>query len=157
MTSYKPIQKYLHWCIAVLLLAQFIFHDAISEAWHAIEDGFYLEPSFLVLSHVFGGLLILALVVWRLIARYKHGAPPLPEDEPLHLKWAAKITHFALYALIILLPLTGAAAWFGGIYQAAEVHEILKMALIVTFLAHLGGFVYQQFIAKTGIWKRMWF
>ena len=157
MTEYKKIQKILHWGIAVLLLAQFVFHEAISDAWHAIEDGFFVAPSPLVMAHVGGGLLILVLVLFRLYARHKHGTPPLPEDEPLHLKWAAKITHFALYALMILLPITGAAAWFGGVYEAAEIHEILKFALIVTFLAHIGGFVYQQFIAKTGIWKRMWF
>ena len=53
----------------------------------------------LVAAHVFGGIVILLLAIWRLRIRFSRGAPPLPEKEHPLLKAAAHITHGSLLRL----------------------------------------------------------
>lgn len=153
--SYSRPQIILHWLIFVLIAVQFLLHEPMSEAWDRIEDG--LEVAFhpLVVAHVFGGLVIGGLVLWRVFLRVTRGAPDLPAEEPAVLKLAASATHLGLYALMILMPVSGILAWFGGIYAAAEVHEVMKVLLLLLVALHLGGVLYQQFILKTNVMARM--
>jgi cytochrome b561 len=60
-----------------------------------------------VLVHKSIGLTVLVLSVLRLVWRLMHTAPPLPADLNPLLKFAGRVTHVALYFLIIALPLTG--------------------------------------------------
>ena len=60
----------------------------------------------------------------------KRGAPKPPEHEPAILKLAAGATHLGLYALLILMPVSGIAAWFGNIEAAAEGHEVMRLILL---------------------------
>lgn len=154
-SHYSRIQIALHWIIFLLIALQYLFHDSIVEAWDTLRDGG--EPAFssLVAGHVFGGLLILALVIWRLALRLTRGAPPLPAEEPAPLKLVAQLTHLGLYALMLLMPVTGALAWFGGIGQMAGAHGLLRLLLLALVALHLAGALYQQLVLKTDIMSRM--
>lgn len=68
---------------------------------------------------------------------------------------AAHVTHWSLYALMILLPLTGMATWFGGSTLADTIHTTLKIPLLLIFMAHVLGALFQQFILKTQLLQRM--
>ena len=63
-------------------------------------------------------VLILALI--RLAVRLRYGAPPLPRDLPEPMKLAAYLSHYALYALMIAMPLIG---W--AMLSAAEYPVVL--------------------------------
>ena len=154
-TSYSRAQILLHWIIFALIAAQFLLHESMAEAWDRIEDG--LEVSFdpLVAAHVFGGIAVLVLVLWRIGLRLGRGAPGLPEEEPAAMKLAAKLTHLGLYALMVLMPVSGAVAWFGGVEAAAEGHEVMKVLMIALVLLHILGALYHQFVLKTGLMDRM--
>ena len=102
-TGYSRTQIALHWGVAILIVAQFVLHDPIVAAWEAIEKGEVPDISTLVMFHVIGGSLILALAVWRLVLRFKRGAPALPEKEAPILKFFAHLTHWSLYALMIVV------------------------------------------------------
>ena len=41
------------------------------------------------------------------MVRLRYGAPPLPADLPEPMKLAAYLSHYALYALMIAMPLIG--------------------------------------------------
>ena len=129
--------------------------EAMHEAWTLVRRGFEIEVSPLIMQHVFGGLLILILVVLRLYIRLKRGAPPLPENEPAVLKFAAHATHWGLYGLLILMPVSGAMAWFGGNLQAAQVHSVLRVVFLVLILLHIGGALFQSFVLKSDVMRRM--
>ena len=43
----------------------------------------------------------------RLAARLRYGAPPLPADLPEPIKLGAHLSHYALYVLMIAMPLLG--------------------------------------------------
>lgn len=153
--GYTRTQIILHWAIFLLIAAQFVFHDAMSEAWRSLMRTGGYEANALVAQHVFTGLAVLALVIWRLAIKLRRGAPPLPENEPAVLKLAAHVTHVTLYLLMILVPVSGAVAWFGGIENAAEGHELLKTVLLIVVLIHFLGAVAQRVIFKSDVMTRM--
>lgn len=154
-TGYTRVQIQLHWIIAALIVLQYIFKDAIAAAWDDAQKGVATAFDPLVMGHVVGGGLVLVLAVWRIGLRLQRAAPPPPEHEHPALRALAKLTHLALYALMILMPVSGAIAWFGSVNVAAQGHNILKVALLALVGLHLAGALYQQFVLRTGILSRM--
>jgi cytochrome b561 len=114
-----------------------------------------VEFSPLVAAHVFGGIAILLLVLWRLVVRFKRGAPLPPESEHPLLKMAAHLSHWLLYALMILMPVSGVLAWFGGIEQAATNHFYMKFAMLGLVALHVVAALFHQFVLKTNLIQRM--
>ncbi len=153
--GYTRTQIILHWLIFALILAQFVFHDGISDAFEDLERSGTFTGTPLMAQHIFTGILILGLVVWRLVIRLRRGAPPLPENEPAMLKLAAHGTHIALYLLMVLVPVSGMVAWFGASGDAADAHEIMKSVLLVLVALHVAGALVQKFVLKTNVLSRM--
>ena len=150
--GYRRSQIVLHWVTLGLVLWQFIGHDAISEAWRSLRQGTELAFNPLVAAHVLGGGAILALVLWRLLLRRRHGGPV--EANP-RLRLAAAVTHGGLYLLLIALTLSGAAAWFGGVEAAAEAHEVLKALLMALIGLHVAAALWHRFWLRDGVMARM--
>ncbi len=153
--GYSRKQIRLHWIIFILVVLQFTLNGPMSAGWELIKNG--EEPVFhpLVGQHVVTGLLIFALVLWRLSIRIKRGAPPLPKEEHPVLKGLAHLTHWVLYALLILMPLSGAIAVFGDVIPAGDAHGVLKNLMLLFVALHLSGAVFQQVVLKTNILDRM--
>jgi len=149
--GYSRTQIALHWSVAILIVAQFVLHDPIVAAWEAVGKSEVPDMSTLVWFHIIGGSVILALAAWRLVLRAKRGVPALPEKEAPVLKFFAHLTHWALYTLMIVLPITGLASWFGGIALADFIHVNLKFALLAFVALHVLGALFQQFVLKTGL------
>ena len=153
--GYSRAQIVLHWLVALLIVPQFLFEDAISTAWRAYRRGAEAEFDIMVPAHVAAGALIFGLVVWRLVLRARRGAPPPPETEPYLQRLASRLVHAALYLLLLALPFSGAAAWFGGIEAAAEAHEVMKSILFLLVLIHVVAALYHQLWLKNGLMDRM--
>lgn len=153
--GYSRTQIALHWGAAILIVLQFVLHEPIADAWRIMERGGQVAFDPIVSLHVFGGIAVLALAVWRLVLRSSRGVPPPPEAEPARLKVAAHLTHLSLYVLLILMPITGIFAWFGGVEAAAEVHEALRIALLALVALHVAAALWHQFWLKDGLMLRM--
>ncbi|MEC9342719.1 MAG: cytochrome b/b6 domain-containing protein [Pseudomonadota bacterium] len=155
--GYTATQIFLHWAIAALILFQLVFGENIENAWRAYRRG--LEPSadatFNANVHVVVGITVLVLAAWRVALRLRRGAPPLPADDSALQRMVARVTHGALYLAILLVPVSGAVAWFGGVAAAAEAHELAKPAIIVLLVLHIAGALFQHFIAKSDVMRRM--
>ncbi len=154
-TGYSRLQIRLHWIITILIVAQFVFNESIVGAWDMFIKTGTTEFSPLVAAHVFGGIAILLLVLWRLAVRLKRGAPLPPESEHPLLKMAAHLSHWLLYALMILMPVSGVLAWFGGIEQAATNHFYMKFAMLGLVALHVVAALFHQFVLKTNLIQRM--
>ncbi|THD72798.1 cytochrome b [Thalassobius vesicularis] len=154
-THYSRAQIALHWVIFLLIAFQFVANEPMGEAWRAVKKGQEVSFDPLVAAHVFAGIAVLALVVWRLALRLTRGVPPLPAEEPAHLKLVAHLTHWGLYAFMVLVPLSGLVAWFGSVEPAGEAHEVLKTLLMILVILHVAGALYQQLVLKTNIMERM--
>jgi cytochrome b561 len=155
--GYSALQIGLHWLVALLIVFQFLFHDPMEKAWDALRDGLTVPADSVFGSnlHAATGLLILVLALLRLGLRFRRGAPALPGNEPALLKMVANGTHVLLYALIIAMPLGGAAAWFLGVAPAARVHGLAATVLFWLAALHILGAFFQQFVLRTNILARM--
>ncbi len=152
---YSLLQISLHWTVALLILLQFLDNDAISKAWRSIARGGQADTTTLVTVHVVAGIAVLALVVWRLALRTRRDAPPPPADESVALQRTARYTHGLLYLLLVLIPVSGLAAWFAGVPLAGEAHELTTTIILWVIGLHVAGALYQHFILKSGVLREM--
>lgn len=152
--GYSRTQIALHWGVALLIVLQFVLHEPIAEAWEVIRKGGTAAFDPVIALHVFGGLGVLAFVIWRLVLRARRGVPAAVETNAAQ-KLAAHAVHLGLYALMILMPVSGAVAWFGGVEAAGEAHEVMKALLLILVALHVLGALWHQFWLKDGLMLRM--
>jgi cytochrome b561 len=131
--------------------------DLIKPAYRAFERGTVAAAAdvFSANIHVYVGISILLLAVVRLFLRWRNGVPAAPAGESAFQRWAASAAHFLLYVVIFAMPVSGMVAWFGGIGGAGEVHELAKPAIIIVVVLHAAGALWQHFIARTDVFRRM--
>lgn len=97
---YSSAQKWLHWTIAALVVVMVTVGITMTNLGEGPVTNFLYE------LHKSTGLTILALALVRLALRLKRGAPPLVPMPDWQRK-AAHASHYAMYALIVLVPLAG--------------------------------------------------
>lgn len=155
--GYSHIQIVLHWLIAALVIFQWIFGEDIVPAYRAFRRGNDIAPGDMADAniHVYVGIAIFVLAILRLAIRVNRGVPAAPAGESALERWAAAGVHLVLYAIILLMPLTGAAAWFLGIHWLGEVHELGKPVILVAVLLHVAGALWQHFVRKSDVLVRM--
>lgn len=169
--KYPLLSRVLHWGMAAVLLGM-------------LAVGLYMtrqEYSPFVISlygwHKSVGILVLVAVALRL--SWRLAFVRLPEaPAPRWQQWAARLTHYALYGLMLAIPLSGWAmssakgfpvsvfGWFtlpdfvpvdkslGRLFY--EVHEYTAYALIGLSALHILAALYHHFKMKDGLIRRMW-
>src|ERR1700760_2149687 len=167
---FNPLQRTLHWLMAACILAMlFIGVGMVSTI--TVK---YLT---LVSIHKPLGIAILVLALVRLAVRLRYGAPSLPADLPEPMKLAAYLSHYALYALMIGMPLLGwgmlsAAAYpvvlFGSVRLPAilpqsdtlhtvlwDAHYYLAFALFALILMHVAAALFHALVRRDGVFETM--
>lgn len=107
--NWNRTARVLHWTMAGAIFVMIPVGYAMTWTYGAAAKGGPLAQVHLRSSQVHHtlGLFILALAVARLCWRFTHRAPPLPDGvRPL----APRMVQALLYALLLLLPLSGWAA-----------------------------------------------
>ncbi|MGV3769412.1 MAG: cytochrome b [Sphingobium phenoxybenzoativorans] len=166
---YSQVARWLHWTIALLVIFNIvggIFHDALGKAFPVMP------------LHKAAGITILFLTLARIVWRLSHPAPPLPSAMPAWEKLAANATHFAFYALLLIVPLTGwimtsagdrPLTWFWlfdipkfGVTKGEAVvdisrggHGVLGLLFGLLALLHIGAALRHHFVLKDGVLRRM--
>lgn len=120
---YTTVAIVLHWLIALAVLAMIPMGHWMSDA---IKDPAQQQTAYRVFQiHKSLGFAILALTLVRLAWRLGHPVPALPSAMPGWERFAARATHAAFYALLLLLPLTGwlyvSSGWSVGYDQPLNV------------------------------------
>ena len=101
-TRYTATAIGMHWLVALLIFAAFgmgLYMTGI--------PGFTPQKLKLFSWHKWLGVTIFALAVMRVSWRLLHPAPALPDGMSRWQRQAAHLVHQVLYALIIVIPLTG--------------------------------------------------
>ena len=167
---FAPLQRALHWLMALLILSMlFIGVGMVST----------ITPKYLSLIavHMTLGALILVLVVIRICARWRYGAPALPADLPVPMRIAAKLSHYLLYGLMIVMPLLGwtmlSAAEYpivllggvrlpqvlplsGGLHTFLwNAHHYLAFVFFAVILLHVAAALFHALIRRDGVFPAM--
>jgi cytochrome b561 len=143
--GYSRLQIALHWIVVVLIIVQYVGHEAMVAAWEAF--GAHV--------HVIGGVLVLLLAAARIVLRITQGAPTPPANEPRGLQILAAATHGLIYMLLFAMPISGMMLWGGGIEAAGAVHSTLRFALLGLIALHIVGAVYHAFVLGSDVMSRM--
>lgn len=157
-STYTLTQRALHWVTAALVFFNLLFPDGMNE-WHRSmrQTGSATADQVSRANiHAYLGIAILALVGLRLLLRFLRGVPASPSKEPLFFHYVATVAHWALYVLLIAMPLTGIAAYYFGYQVAGGIHaDILKVVLWIIIAGHMAGALTHHFYWKTDVLKRM--
>ena len=175
---YNNIAIILHWVMALAFFM--MLGSGIVMEYADIDNSLKFQ---LYQWHKSGGVLLLLAfflrIVWRLISH----APKLPETFQSWEKFAAKAGHIGLYALMLLLPLSGWVMVSSSVYglptivfdifewphipglegneevenMAKFAHFIFAIAFGLLILGHIGAVIKHAVIDKENILKRMWF
>lgn len=167
---YTPVAMAIHWLTALLVVSLSVVGSIMSD----------LTPPFKYTVyglHKATGILILVLTVVRLGWRFTHPVPALPTSIVRWQALAARAAHVALYALLILMPLSGWAmssaagypvnifglfdipalldkdAAMAGFFK--ETHELLANGLLVVVAAHTFAALLHHYYYKDTVLRRM--
>jgi cytochrome b561 len=165
------LARNLHWLMAALIIVQWV----LGKVGHELAR----SPAKLeTLSwHKSIGVTLLLLVLVRCLWRLVNPTPAPPANMPRWEVLAAKISHGALYFLMIAIPLSGWVMnsaknipmklfWlvpWPDITQpseslgeaAEEVHEVLAVGLLIVVLLHVAAALRHHFIRRDNVLRRM--
>ena len=107
--SWNAIAKTLHWLIVLMIMVEVPAGFLMTYLYGPGLKYAEVTPTAHLMGqiHHTNGFLILLVVCLRLGWRYAHPSAPLPEDLPILQRRAARATQGMLYALLLLLPLSG--------------------------------------------------
>jgi cytochrome b561 len=170
--GYLPAARIFHWVTAALVLTMLPIGIAMAtfDLGAAVEDPLYH-------IHRSIGALVLVITAARLIYRLGHPVPPLPAEMPPLHQSAAHVTHWALYALLIVQPLIGwiatsayrAPTLFFWLFELPPiwpenrafsdamfvVHRSIGILIATLVLVHIAAALRHHFILGDGVLKRM--
>ena len=97
---YSSVAIILHWLIALMIIGLIVFGLLMTN--EGVPNRFALYQ-----WHKTFGITVLVLSLIRLVWRFRHTPPALPEALPAWQKHASHATHWAFYALMMGMPLLG--------------------------------------------------
>jgi cytochrome b561 len=169
MDRYTRVAQALHWAIAILILFNLwlgFAHDSLPRDWPVMP------------VHKSVGLTVLVLSLVRIGWRLMNPPPPMLATMPQWEKLVGNVTHFAFYALLLIMPLTGwimssagdrPLSWFFlfdvpkfGVTKgdaivglSSEGHEILGFLFAALVVLHVAAALRHHFVLKDGTLRRM--
>lgn len=152
---YNRSQLIAHWLVVVFVLMQFVSSGRMGSAFQrGVETG-ALPASGGVVVHGLFGSLVLGLMLWRVMLRLRHGAPPPSDAEPRPIQFLSRANHFAFYGVLIAMPLAGYAALLTFNPVLGSIHATLSTLLLLVIALHIAGALAHVFYFKSDAYKRM--
>jgi cytochrome b561 len=159
-----------HWLMFALVVGVGIL-GLLHDSWPKSTQRFWIN------IHALMGLLLWLVLFVRLGWRMRHPPPAPIENSSRFERRLAQFTHFALYALLFVIPIIGMVTFiyhgrildlglfriaFGvasnrAIFHPTEVwHGYLAYALFALAGAHALMALWHQFVVRDGLLGRMW-
>jgi cytochrome b561 len=162
---FSVLQRSLHWLMAVCILAMLFIGVGMKST---------VMPKYVPLLETHKTL---GVIMIRLGVRLRYGVPALPSDLPELMKLGAYLSHYALYALMIALPLLGLTMLWTGAYpivlygdirlpaplpQSDTMHTLLwnahfylAFALFAVILLHVAAALFHALVRRDGVFESM--
>jgi cytochrome b561 len=169
--AYTVTARVLHWITAVLVLGMIVVGFVIANEW----GGRWQEQLYDL--HKSTGAVLIPIIIVRLLYRFTHAPAPLPADIPAVQQFAAHVTHYALYALLVVQPIVGWIATSAypapvpiyGLFnlppiwaedralseQLFAAHRYMGVAIAVFAAMHIGAALYHHVVRKDRVLMRM--
>jgi len=170
---YDKVAAALHWLIGLALLGQIAFGLLLDDI---APRGTPSRPGVINLHKSFGIVLGVAILV-RLAWRLAHRPPAWPAVLAGWQRRAAYAMHWALYACMVVMPVSGYVAsnfskhgirFFGlalkpwgpdlpSVYDALQsVHVVTGWLFAFLIGGHVLAALQHAFVARDGVFRRMW-
>lgn len=101
---YSGFAKWLHWCVAALILVQYLLIELAERAEHSSQ---VVKQLGLIANHKSIGITILLIAIIRLAFRFGSKPLLLPPEMPKWQITASHLSHVLLYAFLFALPISG--------------------------------------------------
>ena len=159
---YAPLLVTIHWLTMVLLVLVFLLGLATR----------YLPPEYwqqYVSWHMPLGISVLVLMVIRIVVRSRTAHPEPASTGSELLDKVGVATHHLLYALAIIMPISGMllsisyglspiqSTFISGLRWVPVVHRIIAPTFGLVILLHVGAAFFHQLILKDNLLARMWY
>lgn len=166
---FNATARLLHWLMAAMILSMLFIGVAMVAS--------VSQRPWLIDLHRPLGMAILLLALLRLANRLRHSPPPLPRDLPRWQVLAATASHWALYALMLALPLLGWSLLSAGSYPITMVgdwqlpaivphdptlygwlrrsHGLLAWLLFLILLGHIAAALLHAWVRRDGVFTMM--
>jgi len=171
LSTFGYVAKSIHWIVAFLIIAMLIFGYFMEDFPASLEVVVYN-------THKTIGIIIFTLVVLRLGWRLMNIQPAYPTQLSSILRCAALLTHYAIYAAMLLMPLSGwvmSTAYgkiprFLGLFDfpmpgipqnaqlgslALQTHNTLAIIFIVLLVLHIGAVLFHHLVLRDNVLTRM--
>lgn len=189
---YNKVTIILHWLIGLALLCMFALGFWMSDLskdlpkvatldlfnWgiHTLTFSEPLTPrAYYFNLHKSVGITLFALIIFRMLWRMAYPGPTLPSTMKDWEKMLATATHKALYALMLVMPLSGllmavlskyGVVWFGiplvhGVDNAImrdvfkEAHELIGTVFLTIIVLHIAAAIKHKVVDKDNVMERM--
>lgn len=168
---YSGFAKLMHWLVAFMVIG------SIAAGITMVNLGQGPLQNQLYSTHKAFGVVIMALVAIRVLYRLINGAPPPEPSLPPFKRIVSQTAHYALYALLVAMPLLGWAATsaYGapipvfGLFemppllakdqklaeQLFELHKLGGFTMAGIVLLHAGAALHHHFVIRDGVLRRM--
>jgi cytochrome b561 len=169
--AYTFTARVLHWITAFLILLMIPLGVVIANEWGGSAQNALYD------LHRSIGVTIIPLVILRIIYRWLHPPLPLPDAIARMQRLAAYVTHWGLYALLLVQPVTGWIAssayrapiivfgWFdlppiwtenrAFSEQLFYIHTLIGIAIGCLVAAHIGAALHHHFVRRDRVLMRM--
>ena len=172
-TRYTRTAILMHWLVGLLLLGQFAFGVLLEDIpRNTPARGYFVN------LHKSAGILLGLLILLRIVWRLTHKPPPLPPSMPQWQQRVAHASHLAMYACMLLMPLSGYLAsnfskhgikflntwkWapWGSDDKALyalfnQTHQVTAWLLAMLVALHLLAVLKHALIDRDHLFSRMW-
>jgi cytochrome b561 len=172
VSRYHPLMVTLHWVLAVLIIGALALGFFVLAAMPNSDP----QKIRILMAHMAGGMLILALMVIRFIVRMLTSRPADATTGYPFLDRIAPITHYGFYVLVLLMVGSGYATGilaglnrivFQGsgeplpptfaVYPSFVAHGYIAAILTCFIALHILAALYHHFVRKDGLFRRMFF
>ena len=181
MPRYAPIQRLLHWAIALVVLGALgiglIF--AICDGFAGTKEVFGADMTNLFYKYhkTFGVIILFAMVI-RILVKIRLGKPDYHQPMSRFEHIASNAVHGLLYLGLLVMPVLGwlgtAAGGFpvqffgwnlpgilnkpdhGHLYETLmEIHGIIGWIMLICVALHIGGALKHWLVNRDGVMTRM--
>lgn len=172
--SWGLVARILHWVVAVMIVGQ------ITTGWLSEKETDREASLALIRDHFQFGIILSGLILMRLLWRLTNRPPSPPPHEPRWRELVAERVHRLIYALLLILPISGYIVWVHmkapmdvfGLFTVPAlfvppvedetlragswyVHYFAGWILIGLVVVHILAAIWHQFVLRDRLIRRM--